>query len=165
MFPRVRVTLGHPKKRLGIWGGFVMNLIIKTLVSSVLVLSVVNAQGFEELGHFQTPSGNIFCVADLDRIALNTTLRCDLKENTAKIPARPQDCDLDWGNSFIMSDQGKARRNCHGDTVQNPNYKKLEYGKKWSEGGFTCDVSKVRLRCVNRDKHGFELAKAAQKIF
>jgi hypothetical protein len=142
-----------------------VNSIFKILTSSVLVLSVVNAQGFEELGSFQTPSGNIFCVADLDRIALISFLRCDLKENTAKIPARPQDCDLDWGNTFEMGDRGKAQRLCHGDTIQNPNYKRLEYGKKWRGGGFTCDVSKVRLRCVNRDKHGFELAKAAQGIF
>jgi hypothetical protein len=142
---------------------FGMKKWLRIFASSVILFGLTQAQDLEELGRFQTPSGNIFC--DAYRDGKTSTLRCDLASNSAKIPAKPKDCDLDWGNSFILSERGKAQRNCHGDTNINPNNKRLEYGKTWRAAGFTCDVNTKRLRCINLDRHGFELAKGAQKIF
>ena len=152
----------HNMIRIG--SSFAFTLLGCALLSHTL-LGVVQAQGFEDIGSFQTASGNTYCIATRDTRTNTATLQCELRTNTAKLPAQPKDCDLDWGNRFIMSERGAANRECHGDTIQNPNSPKLEYGKRWSAGGFSCDLTKLRLRCVNRDKHGFELAKAQQKLF
>jgi hypothetical protein len=142
-----------------------MKTILTVLSSLAALFAVGYAQGFEDLGSFQTPSGNTFCIATRDTRNNTAYLQCELKENTAKILAQPKDCNLDWGNRFGLGMRGKAERECHGDTIQNPNYKKLEYGKSWQVTGFKCDLNKVRLRCMNLDKHGFEIAKAKQILF
>lgn len=121
-------------------------------------------QSFDELGAFQTPSGNIHCAAYADG-ANRAELRCDLVQNTARIPPRPADCELDWGDAFGMNNRGQAERICHGDTVQNPKNPVLQYGKRWSAGGFRCDATQSRLRCVNTDRHGWELSRSKQIVF
>ncbi|WP_337871274.1 DUF6636 domain-containing protein [Meiothermus sp.] len=131
----------------------------------LLFLAFSQAQGYEELGGFKTPSGNIHCFAFVDRVAGEAILRCDLLQNQARIPAKPKDCELDWGNAFGLGERGKAQRLCVGDTVADPRLPVLAYGKVWSEGGFRCDVTQARLRCTNRDKRGFELSRATQKLF
>ena len=136
------------------------------LISSLLALfALAFAQGFEDIGSFKTPSGNAFCIASRDTRTNTAFLTCQLTTITAKIPAKPKDCDLDWGYRFEMNERGKAARGCYGDTIANPNYKTLVYGKTWKVTGFTCDLTKARLRCVNLEKHGFELSKAIQKFF
>lgn len=107
---------------------------------------------------FRTPSGNIAC-AVFDRF-----LRCDLRENSAKVPPQPKDCELDWGNYFGMGLKGKAQRLCVGDTVFG-NYPLLAYGKTWNYQGFSCTSSLNGLTCRNRDKKGFFLNKLQQKLF
>lgn len=138
---------------------------MKRCVVLALLLSTALAQGYFELGGFQTPSGNIHCVAYVDRLTQEAGLRCDLLKNQARPPAKPKDCELDWGNAFGLGERGKAQRLCVGDTVADPRLPVLAYGKVWSEGGFRCEVTPARLRCTNRDKRGFELARAAQKLF
>ncbi|MCS7068949.1 MAG: hypothetical protein RMK51_12970 [Meiothermus sp.] len=123
------------------------------------------AQGFFELGGFKTPSGNIHCFAYVDRLTQEAVLRCDLLQNEARIPAKPKDCPLDWGNAFGLSERGPAGRLCVGDTVADPRLPVLAYGKVWSEGGFRCDVTQARLRCINKDKRGFELSRSLQRLF
>jgi len=68
-------------------------------------------------------------------------LRCDLLKNQARLPAKPKDCQLDWGNAFGLGERGKAQRLCVGDTVADPRLPVLAYGKVWSEGGFRCEVT------------------------
>lgn len=141
------------------------NSVIFLIALSLLVLSQAQAQGYFELGGFKTPSGNIHCFAYVDRLTQEAVLRCDLLQNQARVPAKPKDCPLDWGNAFGLSERGKAGRLCVGDTVADPRLPVLAYGKVWSEGGFRCDVTQARLRCINKDKRGFELSKASQKLF
>ncbi len=131
----------------------------------LLFAALSQAQGYWELGGFKTPSGNIHCQAFVDRVAGEAVLRCDVLQNQAPVPARPKDCVLDWGNAFGMGERGKAQRWCVGDTVANPSLPTLPYGRVWSEGGFRCEVTQARLRCVNRDKRGFELSRAVQRLF
>lgn len=137
------------------------------ICSSLAALSAVRAQSFTDLGSFKSPSGNIFCIASRDNFQGKTTvsLSCELNQSSAKLPPKPSDCDLDWGKRFYMEARGKAIRGCHGDTIQNPTLPVLAYGKVWQVGGFRCDASVVRVRCVNLDRHGFELSKAQQRIF
>lgn len=130
-----------------------------------LFFAFSQAQGYFELGGFKTPSGNIHCFAYVDRLTQEAVLRCDLLQNQARLPAKPKDCPLDWGNAFGLSERGQAGRLCVGDTVADPRLPVLAYGKVWSEGGFRCDVTQARLRCINKDKRGFELSRSVQRLF
>jgi hypothetical protein len=140
-----------------------MKKISFAILSGFILFALSYAQGFEDIGSFKTPSSNIYCVAY--KVKNTASLDCQMQEITAKIPAQPKDCDLDFGYRFGMDERGKAARGCYGDTIANPNYKTLAYGKIWKVTGFTCDVTTIRLRCVNLEKHGFELSKAVQRFF
>jgi hypothetical protein len=143
-----------------------MNKTYSGLTAGFLIVSSLSfAQGWEDLGSFKTPSGNIYCIATRDTRTNTAGLECELKQNTAKLPPKPKDCQLDWGNRFYLAERGKSVRSCHGDTIQNQGYKTLSYGQRWSVSGFSCEVTTKRLRCENRDRRGFELSKAAQKSF
>ncbi len=111
---------------------------------------------------FQSPSKNIHCAGFTD--ASGTILRCDILQNNAKIPARPKDCDLDFGNAFNMTLKGKSVRLCHGDTVADA-YPVLQYGTTWKWAGFVCTSSTLGVRCVNLSGHGWKISKSAQTLF
>lgn len=133
------------------------------LLLPVAVLTMSEAPEPGIRAQFQTPSGNTFCIVYAEENGA-TSLECELKENTAKLPARPKDCELDWGNRFSLSEKGAPTRGCYGDTIQGE-YEKLEYGKPWKQGVFSCEATTKRLRCTNGGGHGFELARASQKLF
>jgi UDP-2,3-diacylglucosamine pyrophosphatase LpxH len=111
---------------------------------------------------FQTPSKNIHCAGFVD--ASGTSLRCDILQNNAKIPARPKDCQLDYGNAFEMTLKGKSLRLCHGDTVADA-YPILKYGTTWKWAGFVCNSSTAGVRCTNLSGHGWQINKSSQTLF
>ncbi len=140
------------------------------IISSLAVIAPVQARSFTALlGRFLSPSGNIFCEARLGNFRGETTatvsLTCEISQSSAKLPPKPSDCELDWGKRFYVEARGKAIRGCHGDSIFNPTVPVLPYGKVWQVGGFRCDTTTIRLRCVNLDKHGFELSRARQVLF
>jgi hypothetical protein len=124
----------------------------------------VLAQGFLELGSFRTTSNNIHCLAYRTSRNEPAELQCELVTVSAPIPAKPRDCDLDWGQRFYLPERGRPERVCHGDTIVG-RAKILAYGQTWRVAGFTCNSSTVRLRCVNRSGRGFELSRARQTLF
>jgi hypothetical protein len=140
--------------------------------SSLLVLlallqtqqGVVLAQGFVELGSFRTTSNNIHCLAYRTSRTSAAELQCELITVSAAIPPKPRDCDLDWGQRFLLPERGRAERVCYGDTIIG-RAKILAYGETWRVAGFTCNSSTVRLRCTNRSGRGFELSRARQSFF
>lgn len=144
------------------------------LCSSLLVM-VFAVRGFSQatdgtLGTIITPTGNIYCevyrLSDSINPALNgTDLTCEVGQSTAKLSPKPKDCDFDWGYRFGMNERGKATGVCYSDVLFRPKMTRLEYGQTRKIAGFTCDLTKTRLRCVNLDKRGFELSKAVQKLF
>lgn len=112
---------------------------------------------------FQTPSGNIHCSAD--NWDGSAELRCDIQSNAAVLPARPSDCDLDWGNAFVVSARaGRALRACVGDTVLDPNHPVLRYGSTWEQHGFVCSVEASGVECENGHGNGFSLSKKSQTL-
>jgi hypothetical protein len=111
---------------------------------------------------FQSPSKNIHCAGFSD--VNGTSLRCDLMQNNAKIPSRPKDCGLDYGNAFGMTLKGKSQRLCHGDTVADA-YPVLQYGTTWKWAGFVCSSSTLGVRCTNLSGHGWQLSRGAQTLF
>jgi hypothetical protein len=139
--------------------------------SLALVLAgAVHSQGtYTDLGAFKSPSGNIYCVASTDTFSGKpvTALQCEVMSVTAArspLP-KPKDCELDWGQRFALPQRGRAGMVCHGDTIANPSYPVLPYGKTWRVAGFACDATAARVRCMNADRHGFELARAKQTLF
>ncbi|MEY4529589.1 MAG: hypothetical protein RLZZ156_310 [Deinococcota bacterium] len=138
---------------------------MKKLFSSLLVLvfAQLGLSQNTDLGSIITPTGNIFC--RVEKIAGSTLLTCQVSQSTAVIPPKPKDCNLEWDYRFLMGERSKPERACYGDVLYSPSLKRLEYGQTRKIAGFTCDLTTARLRCVNLDKHGFELSKAVQKLF
>lgn len=108
---------------------------------------------------FQSPTGNIHC------LVYEKELRCELGENLAKLPPRPKDCELDWGNVFFMNQTNKPERACYGDTIKAPTNPVVQYGKSWQKDGFTCQVEKTGVKCSNSKGHGWTLSKKKQTLF
>ena len=132
------------------------------VASSLLLLWTGRAQPVQD--GFKTPSGNTHCVTDSNYDG-TVILRCDILRNDAAIPAKPADCEFDYGNAFGMGVRGRSSRWCVSDTVADPANRVLGYGRTWRANGFTCDMTTNRLRCANRDGHGFELARKRQVLF
>ena len=108
---------------------------------------------------FRTPSGNIGCVYSSGVGPGAPSVRCDIRTGLRPRPARPGNCDLDWGDSYEFGPTGRAIVTCHGDTAIDPSARILRYGSQWKRGGFTCRSKKIGLRCRNRSNHGFFLSK------
>jgi len=108
---------------------------------------------------FQTPSHNIACAV------YGQNLRCDLRQNLAKLPPRPQDCELDWGNAFEMTLTGKPSRVCAGDFIGGENDPVLEYGRTWDYQGFQCRSETNGITCTNKSNHGWFIKKAEQRLY
>jgi uncharacterized protein DUF6636 len=114
------------------------------------------------LRSFHLPSGNVGCIAD-DEVE-GWELRCDISERSWRGPARPRNCDLDYGDALAMAGTGRPYWVCHGDTVlgQGP---VLRYGQSWRAGPFTCLSQVAGLTCSNRNGHGFFLSRASYRVF
>lgn len=97
-------------------------------------VGLVQAQGFEELGSFRTTSNNIHCLVYRESRSSSAELQCELITVTARIPPKPRDCDLDWGQRFYLPQRGRPERVCHGDTIVG-RAKVLAYGETWRMGG------------------------------
>jgi|GEM_PF-2641197 len=114
---------------------------------------------------FTTPSGNIACA--VFNYGGPPELSCEIIETTWT-PERPlEECELDSGKQISMAVHGTASGSwwCAGDTWRHPGIKPLAYGKKWSSQGFSCISTKANLRCTNAKGHGWEMARAAVRIF
>ena len=123
-----------------------------------------------ELVGFRTPSNNIHCQSfeiDADKGGGKVrTVRCDIREISNRLPPRPRDCDLEWGQAFELgTDAQPAERLCYGDTVQDPKLPALAYGQTWERGGLRCRSEQSGVTCTNAQGHGFELSRGAQRVF
>lgn len=131
--------------------------------------------GFNNL-EFVSPSRNIQCMGDADPDP-NTESKgwngvsCSVFKNGESLPKlpHPKDCDLDSTTVFELTPKGKAKRTqgCSGDPYYNPGpeVKVLPYGKTLYGKGWQCTSSAQGMRCINRDKHGFELNQRHQTMF
>ena len=95
---------------------------------------------------FRTPSKNIVC-------ALNrSAVRCDIAQNKWKLPAKPADCEFDWGNGIYLQ-AGTATFTCASDSLLGAPTQTLEYGHALRSGDVVCSSEKTGLTCKN-DKTG-----------
>ena len=117
---------------------------------------------------FQLPSKNIHCVFTNDRApAQSAFLRCDIQSKLKPMPATPKDgsCNLDWGNGLVLPKASKTEVLCAGDTIYDPSYPLLNYGKTWTKSGFTCQSSARGLTCTNPKGQGFFLNRQEWRSF
>ncbi len=113
---------------------------------------------------FQTPSGNIQCLA-WDSGGENF-VDCELRQMaTSPLQRRPAGCELDWGRRFAVAATGPAEMVCAGDTVQDPDGLVLPYGQTATFGAVRCTSREAGLECRNAEGHGFLLSRARQELF
>lgn len=113
---------------------------------------------------FRTPSGNIGC--GYWKFAGETAgLRCDIGSGLRPLPKRKAACDGVWGQAMSMAPRGRAGPGCISDTMRDPSYPTLAYGRTWSRGGFTCRSETSGLTCTNLDGHGWFLSRERSRTF
>ena len=137
------------------------------LITTLLTLATPAAIGIAQAkplstDTFQLPSKNIHCVFTADRgkaPAQQAFLRCDIQSKLKPMPATPKDgsCNLDWGNGLVLPKASKTEVLCAGDTIYDPSYPVLNYGKTWTKSGFACRSSARGLTCTNPKGQGFFL--------
>jgi hypothetical protein len=125
------------------------------------------AEAQDGLEGIQTPSHNIYCLIEGPITDDGVTdLRCELAEITSKPLPRPVRCEGDWGLGFeVTQNDSVGRRICISDTIKNPSYPVLPYGREWTSSGFTCRSETTGLSCSNSKGHGFMLSRAVQRLF
>ena len=108
---------------------------------------------------FQTPSKNIVCALT------STDVRCDIVRKSWQPPAKPTDCQLDWGNGLSISD-GDVSTTCAGDTLIGTSERTLEYGTALRAGTIRYDSESTGLTCKDEATgHGFRLASIDFRLF
>ena len=127
------------------------------------------AEGMVAFGFvgFRSPSGRILCGVSDEDGGTPAFARCDVVDNTWQAPARPADCDLDWGGSVgVGADGGKARFLCVGDAASDGRGV-LGYGKGVLVGPILCVSRTSGVECVvtSGPKHGFTVARARYSLY
>jgi hypothetical protein len=137
-----------------------MRHLLASLALLVIATGPTHAQS--DTAGFQSPSKNISCLVFPD--GQKTAIRCDIAAMDTK-PKRPADCDLEYGQAFMMDSRGGAERICYGDALTDKVLPVIGYGEVWQRGGFTCTVEQTGVTCSNADRHGFSLSRAKQELF
>jgi len=129
---------------------------------AALTLALAPAPRQDALYSFQTPTGNIGCMADDE--GGRWSLRCDIATHDWAGGSAGRDCDLDQGDALGMTGGGRTYWVCHGDTVLRQGAV-LGYGSSWRAGPFTCISARAGVTCRNRAAHGFTLSRASYRVF
>ena len=112
----------------------------------------------EGLTNFRSPTGNIACILD------EQTARCDIGMMQWSPPAKPADCDLDWGEALGVG-SGMGMFLCHGDTVFGAT-DTLDYDKALRAESLVCTSRRTGMTCENEQTgHGFTLSREAYRVF
>jgi Family of unknown function (DUF6636) len=120
----------------------------------------VRVVGTDEPYAFQSPSGNIFCA-----IAAGIAT-CEITDSTFERPAKPSDCDLDYGEMISVTGDARAEFPCHGDTAYVAGAPVLAYGERVGNDSVTCTSATTGLTCATSGgSHGFELSRAAYRVY
>jgi len=112
-----------------------------------------------DLVGFSSPSGNIGCVVDADYV------RCDIAERDWSAPARPVDCELDYGQGIAMAPGSPSAFVCAGDTTLHAG-PPLAYGQSVSRGSYTCTSAPVEVLCTDtRTGAGFGISRGGYRLY
>ena len=137
-------------------------LIRLSAIAAAMLATTAFRPAPQQLYSFQTPTGNIGCMADND--GGRWSLRCDIGEREWRGAAPGRDCDMDSGDALGLGAAGRTYWVCHGDTVLHQGAV-LGYGSTWRAGPFTCTSARTGVTCRNRGQHGFTLSRGSYRIF
>ncbi|AHC25329.1 MULTISPECIES: DUF6636 domain-containing protein [Mycobacteriaceae] len=113
----------------------------------------------QDLTHFRSPSGNVGCVLDVDYV------RCDISERDWAPPARPADCEFDYGQGLQMAVGEPATFVCAGDTTLG-GADVLGYGQTITRGALSCTSTESAMSCREGDGgHGFSISRQVYQVF
>lgn len=115
--------------------------------------------GKDTYSDFRLPSNNIFCAYVVSSSPHAKYIRCDIMSGIKPKPTGKCKYEGTRGISVDLNVTGRATFPCSSDTVYNKSAAKLNYGKTWRRGGFTCKSKKAGLRCSNKSAHGFFLSR------
>ena len=103
-----------------------------SLLALLAVTTGISGAGaaFPGFTGFRTPSKNIVCGHLRAAYGSPETLRCDIFSGLRPEPRRA--CDLDW-TGISMRVNRRAGPTCAGDTVNDPSFRVLPYGRTWSK--------------------------------
>lgn len=128
--------------------------------SASTTTSTTEADVAVHLEWFSSPSKNIGCRITED------DARCDVSNyEWSELPAKPVDCEFDWGGALIVGQKGPGEVGCVSDTELGAT-DVLAYGTATTAHGFTCTSESSGMTCRNdATGHGFEIARARYDIF
>jgi hypothetical protein len=141
----------------------------RTWIECCLTTTASSAPQAEAPDGFKTPSGNIHCqsfATETEKGRPGRTVRCDIRNISNRLPPRPRDCELEWGQAFEVDTAARAgERLCYGDSVEDDKLRPLPYGETWARGGLRCKSEASGVTCVNPSGHGFEISRNSQRVF
>jgi hypothetical protein len=112
-----------------------------------------------ELTGFVAPSGNVSCMIDAD------WARCDIIDRDWSPPARPADCEFDYGQGISLAHGEQAQFVCAGDTAFGPD-EVLPYGESITAGVLQCESADSGVTCRDSGtSHGFSISQQAYQLF
>lgn len=117
--------------------------------------------------NFASPSQNIVCGGDvLKAYGGARGVSCYIKQMDSKpLQAKPKSCQHRWGQVFELAYIGRPALGCYNDTPYSLEPKILAYGKTMRGNGWACTSLPHGIKCVNSDRHGFEIGRKKQKFF
>jgi hypothetical protein len=112
-----------------------------------------------ELTGFVSPTGNVSCMIDALRA------RCDIIDRDWSPPARPADCEFDYGQGISLAPGEQAQFVCAGDTAFGAD-EVLPYGESITAGVLQCESAESGITCRDiRSSHGFSISGQAHQLF
>jgi hypothetical protein len=119
-----------------------------------------------EAVYFSSPVGGFECGI----ISLPTRTEAGCQGATTPIPARPENCMVNWGNGIRVTGNGPGEFLCSGGPVYTSGVSAadsvLPVGDKVSSFGFTCKSEAKGVTCVKDDTgHGFRIATDSNDTF
>jgi hypothetical protein len=112
-----------------------------------------------ELTGFVSPTGNVSCMIDAD------WARCDIIDRDWSPPARPADCEFDYGQGISLAPGEQAQFVCAGDTAFGPD-EVLPYGESITAGVLQCESADSGVTCRDSGtSHGFSISQRAYQLF
>jgi len=119
--------------------------------ASLKVLTRTTAQ-------FRTPSSNIAC-----RMDPKDGVRCDINQRAYPVPARPSDCQFDYGAGMILT-ATRAGFSCISDTVLGRG-QLVGYGTEVIVARYSCRVELIGVTCTDRvSGRGFLLSRQQAQV-
>jgi hypothetical protein len=112
-----------------------------------------------ELSGFVSPTGNVSCMIDAG------WARCDIIDRDWAPPARPADCEFDYGQGISLARGEQAHFVCAGDTAFGAD-EVLPYGDSITAGVLWCESAEAGITCRDtQTSHGFSISQQAYQLF